>query len=216
MVTIQTKNFGEMQVSEKQKLTFPEGILGFEFIKEYYILDMEESPFYCLQAATEKEIAFILIQPDFFMKDYKLVISEFDLTALDIRNPEEILDFAIVTIPDINTIINFFIVVLLNRATPISIFGANPPRPSRQVRRERRSLLDSLRLRNIHLLRTAQAQPVRATLCETPSRRFPDCRERHRKRAHAQRNGLRPSSLPTGHSPLDAYLLKTLNSLSSS
>lgn len=100
MVTIQTKNFGEMQVSEKQKLTFPEGILGFEFIKEYYILDMEESPFYCLQAATEKEIAFILIQPDFFMNDYKLVISEFDLTALDIRSPEEILDFAIVTIPE--------------------------------------------------------------------------------------------------------------------
>jgi len=100
LVTIQTKSFGEMEVSEKQKISFPEGILGFEFIKEYYLLDMDDSPFYCLQAAEERHIAFILIQPDFFMDDYKLMISEGDLSALGIKDPDEILDFAIVTIPE--------------------------------------------------------------------------------------------------------------------
>lgn len=100
LVTIQTKNFGEMQVHEKQKIIFPEGILGFEFINDYFLLDMDDSPFYCLQAENERDIAFILIQPDFFMPDYKLMISETDLNALEIKAPDEILDFAIVTIPE--------------------------------------------------------------------------------------------------------------------
>ena len=100
MRTIKSRVFGDIEVSEKQHIKFPDGILGFEFIREYYLLDIGESPFYSLQAAGEAEIAFILIQPETFMKDYRLLISNSDLDLLGIEDKEDMLDFAIVTVPD--------------------------------------------------------------------------------------------------------------------
>jgi flagellar assembly factor FliW len=98
--TIKSRVFGDIEVSEQQNLKFPDGILGFEFIKEYYLLDIGDSPFYSLQAAGEADIAFILIQPETFMKDYRLLVSNADLEVLGIENKEDLLDFAIVTVPD--------------------------------------------------------------------------------------------------------------------
>jgi len=98
--TIKSRVFGDIEVSEKQRIQFPDGILGFEFIKEYYLLDMGESPFYSLQATGEAEIAFILIQPETFMKDYRLLLSKADLELLGVEEKEELLDFAIVTVPE--------------------------------------------------------------------------------------------------------------------
>ena len=100
MRTIKSRVFGDIEVSEKQHIKFPDGILGFEFIKEYYLLDIEESPFYSLQAAGEEEIAFILIQPETFMKDYRLLVGNADIELLGVANKEDLLDFAIVTVPD--------------------------------------------------------------------------------------------------------------------
>ena len=100
MVTIRSRVFGEITVSEKQHISFPDGILGFEFIKEYYLLDIDGSPFYSLQAAGEAEIAFILIQPGTFMQDYRLAIGSADLETLGVKDASELLDFAIVTVPE--------------------------------------------------------------------------------------------------------------------
>jgi flagellar assembly factor FliW len=98
--TIKSRVFGEVEVSEKQRIKFPDGILGFEFIKEYYLLDIDGSPFYSLQAAGEAEIAFILIQPETFMKDYRLLLSSADLELLGANEKEDLLDFVIVTVPE--------------------------------------------------------------------------------------------------------------------
>jgi flagellar assembly factor FliW len=98
--TIKSRVFGEIEVSEKQLIKFPDGILGFEFIREYYLLDIGDSPFYSLQAAGEAEIAFVLIQPETFMKDYRLSISNADMELLGLEQKEDLLDFAIVTVPE--------------------------------------------------------------------------------------------------------------------
>jgi len=98
--TIKSRVFGDIEVSEKQHIKFPDGILGFEFIKEYYLLDIGESPFYSLQAVGEAEIAFILIQPETFMKDYLLLVSNSDLELLGVEDKDDRLDFAIVTVPE--------------------------------------------------------------------------------------------------------------------
>lgn len=100
MVKIQTKAFGEIEVSDKQKISFPDGILGFEFIKDYYLLDMEDSPFYWLQSIEEQDIAFVVIQPDLFIPDYKLKVNNAELESIDIKDKEDILIFTIVTIPE--------------------------------------------------------------------------------------------------------------------
>ncbi|MCK4905991.1 MAG: flagellar assembly protein FliW [Spirochaetes bacterium] len=100
LVKIQTKAFGEIEVSDKQKISFPDGILGFEFIKDYYLLDMEDSPFYWLQSIEEQDIAFVVIQPDLFIPDYKLKVNNAELESIDIKDKEDILIFTIVTIPE--------------------------------------------------------------------------------------------------------------------
>lgn len=99
-VRIKTKPFGEISIDERQIIDFEEGILGFDFVKKFAILDSsDKSPLKWMQALGEPELAFIIIQPLDFMAEYELVISQSDLEAVGASGPEELLVFAIVTIP---------------------------------------------------------------------------------------------------------------------
>jgi flagellar assembly factor FliW len=99
-VVIHTKPFGEIEVESKQIIDFPDGIFGFDYIKKFVILDSDDnSPFKWMQAFTEPDLAFIVIQPDYFTPDYELTISQNDLDAVDAENADSLLVFTIVTIP---------------------------------------------------------------------------------------------------------------------
>jgi flagellar assembly factor FliW len=107
---IKTRPYGEVEVDEKQKLHFPEGIIGFEDVNYYYLLDSKEGPFYWLQADGDAGLAFLLVNPRIFMNDYKLTVRKEDLKAIgvvdksseskDAETDENLLDFAIVTVPE--------------------------------------------------------------------------------------------------------------------
>lgn len=97
---IKTKPFGEIEIEDKQVFDFDEGILGFDFIKKFAIIDsMDKSPFRWLQALNEPDLAFVIIQPIDFMAEYELVVSQSELEAVEAERPDELLVFAIVTIP---------------------------------------------------------------------------------------------------------------------
>jgi flagellar assembly factor FliW len=95
-----SKAYGAIEVDERQRIVFPFGILGFESLKEYVLLDAEQRPFYWLQSAEAAEIAFVLINPRIFRPDYTLEVSPDDLAEIGIGSPGEAPDFAIVTIPE--------------------------------------------------------------------------------------------------------------------
>ena len=101
-IKIQTKPFGEIEVNELQVIDFPEGILGFDYIKKFVILDTEDegSPFKWMQAFDEKDLAFVIIRPVDFMEKYDLLISQSDLETVKAESVDELLVFAIVTIPE--------------------------------------------------------------------------------------------------------------------
>jgi flagellar assembly factor FliW len=100
-IKINTKPFGEIEVDERQIIDFPEGILGFDFIKKFIILDADsDSPFKWLQAYDEKDLAFVLIMPESFLPSYELVIPLTDYEAVNAKSADDLLIFAIVTIPD--------------------------------------------------------------------------------------------------------------------
>jgi len=101
-IKVKTKPFGEIEVNELQIIDFPEGILGFDFIKKFIIMDAEDegSPFKWMQAFDEKDLAFVIIRPLDFMDEYELVIPQNDLETLKSEDIEELLTFAIVTIPE--------------------------------------------------------------------------------------------------------------------
>ncbi|MGL4677061.1 MAG: flagellar assembly protein FliW [Brevinema sp.] len=100
MPIVNTREYGEIQVSESSKIVFKKPIFGFSQLLEYYLLPLEEPEnFTLLQSKDDKDISFLLIQPRLFISDYILDIDDADAELLAIENHEDIVDYAIVTIP---------------------------------------------------------------------------------------------------------------------
>ncbi|OHD17863.1 MAG: hypothetical protein A2Y34_15300 [Spirochaetes bacterium GWC1_27_15] len=115
---IKTKAFGEIEVSEKQRLFFKNGIFGFEDMHNFVLLDTEAGgPFYWLQSEKVAEIAFLIVDPRLVISSYKLQTSKDDLGDLEVEKEEDILVFSIVTIYDNpqNTTINLLGPIVINR-----------------------------------------------------------------------------------------------------
>ncbi len=94
-----TKAYGTVDVNERQKITFPSGLFGFESLKDYVLLDAEQKPFYWLQSLDEEKTAFILIDPFIFRPDYEMDIDNEELRPIGITDPEKAVIFTIVTVP---------------------------------------------------------------------------------------------------------------------
>lgn len=97
---IRTRPFGELDIDERQVIGFPHGIFGFEHHRSYALLDSSQPPFYWLQSLDESEIAFVLINPYVFRPDYVLQVADEDIEELGYEADDDILVFAIVTIPE--------------------------------------------------------------------------------------------------------------------
>ena len=97
---VETKPYGTVEIDERQKIFFPYGILGFEKLKHYVLLDARQQPFYWLQSSDAVEVAFVLINPRIFQPEYILEVQPDELEEIGIENIEDALDFVIVTIPE--------------------------------------------------------------------------------------------------------------------
>ena len=98
--TVVTKAYGEVPVLEKQIIEFPTGLYGFESLHSYALLDSHTPPFYWLQSVEDAELAFILINPYVVTREYVLDIPGEDLKLVGDPDPDDLLVFAIVTIPE--------------------------------------------------------------------------------------------------------------------
>ena len=98
-----SKPYGKISIKAEQLLHFSEGLLGFENIKYYYLLDHNKGPFYWLQSLEITEVAFVIINPMYFKKDYFLELSEKDFIDIGLRTrkqiQESLLHFVIITLP---------------------------------------------------------------------------------------------------------------------
>lgn len=101
-MTIETKAYGTVMIEEKQLMSFPTGLYGFERYREFALLDAHRKPFYWLQSTEDSQLAFVLINPYIFRPDYQLEIPEEDLDEIGSPREDDILVFAIVTIPEDN------------------------------------------------------------------------------------------------------------------
>ncbi|WP_148223863.1 flagellar assembly protein FliW [Spirochaeta thermophila] len=99
-VTIDTRPYGPLTVDERQILTFVNGLFGFEHLTRYALLDSHQPPFYWLQSLEDPQVAFVVIDPRVFRPDYDPAPLPSDLEALGLERQEDLLIFAIVTIPE--------------------------------------------------------------------------------------------------------------------
>lgn len=100
MLRIESKALGSCEIEERQRIRFPYGLFGFESHTEFALLDAHQRPFYWLQSLRDVEISFLLINPYLFRSDYILEVPDSDVEELGSPEPEDILVFAIVTVPD--------------------------------------------------------------------------------------------------------------------
>jgi flagellar assembly factor FliW len=59
---LQTKHFGEIEIDNKEIITFEDGLPGFEDLNKFVLLGQdEESPFGWLQSIDQPDYAFVLV-----------------------------------------------------------------------------------------------------------------------------------------------------------
>ncbi|AEF17908.1 MULTISPECIES: flagellar assembly protein FliW [Thermoanaerobacterium] len=98
---IETRNFGVVSYNEEDVLHFEEGIPGFERLKSFILLSIDEyTPFKWLQSLDDTDIAFVIVDPKVVIKDYKVELDEETIKSLDIKDLNHVLVYAIVVIPD--------------------------------------------------------------------------------------------------------------------
>lgn len=95
---IATKALGDVAIREQQVLQFPLGLLGFEQLHQYALLDSSQPPFFWLQSVEHRDIAFVVINPYLVQSDYQLNIDKTDLAVIGDPTAEDLLVFAILTI----------------------------------------------------------------------------------------------------------------------
>ncbi|MDR0524591.1 MAG: flagellar assembly protein FliW [Spirochaetaceae bacterium] len=96
---VKTKAYGLIDVDERQKITFDQGLFGFEPHKEFVLLDAERPPFYWLQAMDDEDVAFVLLNPFQFRPDYAVDVDNEELLEIGITDPKKALIFTVITIP---------------------------------------------------------------------------------------------------------------------
>ncbi|MFN8791417.1 MAG: flagellar assembly protein FliW [Bdellovibrionales bacterium] len=98
---IQTSRFGQVQLTNDDVLTFPEGLLGFQDLKTFVLLDdPNDDIFAWLQSCESPAIAFPVLEPELFAENYKVNLNRTDTESLGLSSNGRARKFCIVTIPD--------------------------------------------------------------------------------------------------------------------
>lgn len=98
---IQTSRFGQVKVEAQDLLNFAEGLLGFQDLKNFILLDdPNDEIFAWLQSCESPAIAFPVLEPELFAENYKISLNKTDLEALQAPNTSKARAFCIVTIPE--------------------------------------------------------------------------------------------------------------------
>lgn len=95
---LRTRHFGEISIDESKKITFKEGIPGFEHLKHFIMIEQEDSEFCYLQSLQDGDIAFAVIHPHKITTDYTPKINESYFEKLGGGQSEDFTLYVITTV----------------------------------------------------------------------------------------------------------------------
>ena len=100
---IETVHFGVVEINENDIISFPEGVPGFEDVRQFVLLGRgeEDTSFFWLQSIDKPEVCFVVTDPFVIYNGYTVDIEDQDLAALNITTLEKVLTLVIVVIPEI-------------------------------------------------------------------------------------------------------------------
>lgn len=94
-----SKIHGEMEYEDHNIITFNKGLPGFNELRKFILIDLEEYyPFKLLLSLEDDEIALIVTSPYEFFKDYEIKLSEETIKNLKIDSPQQVNIITTVTI----------------------------------------------------------------------------------------------------------------------
>ncbi|RMH12918.1 MAG: flagellar assembly protein FliW [Planctomycetota bacterium] len=94
---VPTSRFGVIEVAEDRVITFPKGLLGFPDCTRYCLLEPgEDACFFWLQSLDRKDLAFVVTDPSFFVRDYTVPIRQDQAESIGIGKLEDAQVFVIV------------------------------------------------------------------------------------------------------------------------
>lgn len=97
---VKTTRFGELEVQPNDVITFSEGLLGFENVKKYFVVDPGDSTLILwLQSIDDEKIAFPIIEPKIFKPDYIAKLLPADLNGLELESLQSARLYCVLTIP---------------------------------------------------------------------------------------------------------------------
>lgn len=102
---LNTRHFDEIDVDIEKIIIFPNGLLGFEDCNRFIILKdpEEDTPFNWLQSIDNPDLAFVIMNPFVFKKDYEFNIPDSVVKELKIRDEIDVTIYTILVVPeDIN------------------------------------------------------------------------------------------------------------------
>jgi len=109
-------------VARRDAVRMPNGMLGFEAIKDYLLVtNPEEHPFAWLQVASDIALAFVVMDPFLALPDYQPDIPQADVEFLKLKQADDALLLGIVTIHnDQRATVNLKGPIVVNRHTHVA------------------------------------------------------------------------------------------------
>jgi len=99
-VKVSTTRFGELEVNKKDIISFDEGLLGFEQLKKFFVVDPgDQTLILWLQSIDDASTAFPIIEPKIFMPDYSIKLLPAELNSLQLTGLNDASVYTILTIP---------------------------------------------------------------------------------------------------------------------
>ncbi len=97
---IKTSRFSELEVDKKDIIEFTEGLLGFENLKNFFIVDPgDQTLILWLQSVDDAATAFPIIEPKIFQPNYMIKLLPVELNSLSLENLQNASVYTILTIP---------------------------------------------------------------------------------------------------------------------
>jgi flagellar assembly factor FliW len=122
--------FGEVEYDPQNLLRFPEGLVGFEDLRDFIVMpNAKEGPLFWIQSVDDPAVAFVLTDPTNFFPDYAVLPNKTEQHKLGMREQDECYALSVVTVhSDRQVTLNLAAPVLFspasNRAMQVIVEGA--------------------------------------------------------------------------------------------
>lgn len=121
MIKINSRDFGETEVSENSVFDFPNGLFAFEEDKSFALLSPlgEDTYPMWLQSTVRKDLCFIVFDPSLIDESYNIILNESEKNILNVKAGDDVRCLVIAKVPE------DFRKTTVNMKSPIVINPAN-------------------------------------------------------------------------------------------